>query len=81
MENIDQFFITLDLANLAFDGMYDFMQSQNKGSILLDARVSYKVKNFKFAFIIDNLLSSTYSVRPMGVSAPRLTTIQVTYKL
>jgi outer membrane receptor protein involved in Fe transport len=81
MENIDQFFITLDLANLAFDGMYDFMQQQNKGSLLLDARVSYKVKNFKFAFIIDNLLSSTYSVRPMGVAAPRLTTIQVTYRI
>jgi outer membrane receptor protein involved in Fe transport len=81
MENIDQFFITLDLANLAFDGMDNFMRQQNHGSILLDARVSYKVKNFKFAFIIDNLLSSTYSVRPMGVSAPRLTTLQVTYKL
>lgn len=81
MENIDQFFITLDLANLAFDGMYDFMQQQNNGSVLFDARVSYRVKNFKFAFIIDNLLSSTYAVRPMGVAAPRLTTFQVTYKL
>jgi iron complex outermembrane receptor protein len=81
MENIDQFFITLDLANLAFDGMYNFMQQQNNGSVVLDARVSYKVKNFKFAFIIDNLLSTTYSVRPMGVAAPRLTTLQVTYKI
>jgi outer membrane cobalamin receptor len=81
MENIDQFFLTLDYFNLAFHGMNNFMQSQNNGSVVLDARVSYRVKKFKFAFIIDNLLSTTYSVRPMGVSAPRLTTFQVSYKL
>jgi len=81
MENIDQFFITLDLANLAFEGMDNFMRQQNNGSWVFDARVSYKVKNFKFAFIIDNLLSTTYSVRPLGAAPPRLTTVQVTYKL
>lgn len=53
----------------------------NNRSIVFDAHVSYKVKSFKFAFIIDNLLSTTYSVRPLGVSAPRLTTIQITYKI
>ncbi len=81
MENIDKFFINLDNAGVAFDGINQFMQEQNKGTVVFDARISYKVKNFKFAFIIDNLLSTVYSVRPLGAAAPRLTTLQVTYKL
>jgi outer membrane receptor protein involved in Fe transport len=81
MENIDQFFLTLDAIGFAFKGMNKFMQEQNNGSVVFDLRASYRVKRFKFAFIVDNLLSTTYSVRPMGVAAPRLTTIQITYKM
>lgn len=81
MENIDNFFLILDQFNLAFKGMNKFMDEQNGGAVVFDMRASYKVKKFKFAFIIDNLLSTVYSVRPMGAAAPRLTTIQITYKL
>lgn len=81
MQNIDNFFLILDDANLAFEGMRNFMERQNNGSIVLDARVSYKISNFKIAFIIDNLLNAEYSVRPLGVASPRVTTLQFTYRI
>lgn len=81
MENIDYFFISLDNANLAFNGITNFMQNQNNGVAVFDIRASYKIKKFKVGFIVENLMNIIYSVRPLGVQAPRLMTLQLTYKI
>lgn len=81
MKNIDNIFGILDNANLGFHGINDFMQRQNNGSIVFDARISYKIQKFKIAFIVDNMLNAEYSIRPLGISPPRVTTLQLTYKI
>jgi len=81
MTNIDRFFLVMDDFDLAFEGMRDFMERQNKGSVVFDARISYKINKFKIAFIVDNLLNREYSVRPLGVASPRVTTLQLTYRI
>lgn len=81
MQNIDNIFEILDNANQGFEGITEFMDSQNNGSIVFDARISYRIKKFKIAFIVDNMLNAEYSIRPLGISPPRVTTLQFTYKI
>lgn len=81
MQNIDKFFFTLDDANFAFNGIRDFMESRKNGGIVFDARISYRIKKFKVAFIMDNMLNAEYSVRPLGIAPTRLSTLQISYRI
>lgn len=81
MQNIDKFFLILDDANLAFHGIRKFMESQKYGSVVFDARISYQIKKFRVAFIMDNILNAEYAVRPLGIAPTRLSTVQVSYRI
>jgi iron complex outermembrane receptor protein len=81
MQNIDNFFLIMDDAGLAFNGIRNFMENQSNGSVVFDARVSYKINKFKVAVIMENILNAEYSVRPLGIAPTRLSTVQLSYRI
>lgn len=82
MRNIDKFFYNFDRPGYFQTGIKQYRQEHNKGTLVYDARISYDTKkHFKFAFIINNLLNTEYSLRPISVEAPRVTSLQIVYKI
>jgi len=81
MKNIDSFFYIYDISGLFKSGIVKYREEHNKGSFILDFRVSYALKGFKFSVLVNNLLNKEYSLRPLTMEAPRLTTVQVIYQI
>lgn len=85
IRNVDKFFYDLEVwptNDPAFNiGMKDYREKHNRGNIILDLRVSYSIRSFRFSAIVNNLLNTEYSIRPATVESPRLTSIQVIYKI
>lgn len=85
IENIDKFFETLETwpaGNPAFDiGIMKYREEHNKGTFLMDLRVSYMLRSFRFSVIVDNLFNNEFSLRPGTIEPTRLTTMQVIYKI
>lgn len=87
VRNIDKFFETLETfppppQPPAFDiGLIDYRAKHDKGNFIVDLRVSYAFRAFKFSAIVSNLMNTEYSLRPATVEATRLTSIQVIYKI
>lgn len=83
MKNIDRAIISLANTKIpGFVGMTEFMEEHNSGNIVFDMRVGYNIaKKFKVSFIMENILNAEYSVRPMGISPTRLSTVQLTYRI
>jgi outer membrane receptor protein involved in Fe transport len=81
MKNIDKFFYNFDYPGMLNTGIYEYRKDYDNPNLIWDARLSYEFrKHFKFAFIVNNLLNTEYSLRPITIEAPRTTMIQVTYK-
>lgn len=93
MKNVDGVFVELDknevghaawLDNMQMDlpfyGISEFMRRHDWGSLVLDLRASIEVDHFTFSFVINNLLNAEYSLRPLYIEAPRLYTLQITYR-
>ena len=60
----------------------DYFAENNKGIWIIDARVSYAFnKKHKLAFICNNLLNNSYSLRPLKIESPRSLMLQYTLKL
>jgi iron complex outermembrane receptor protein len=96
MKNVDNFFFNYDAANpenseiknrmllgmdLPFYGFYNYYHTHEKGSFVLDARISFFVKNFTLSFIVKNLLNESYYLRPMLMEPTRTYTFQLVYDL
>jgi len=93
MKNIDKTFYNMDRFHpdaeeaiagtkgiFPYDGLYDYRQMNDKGTWVLGLRAGVEYANVKLAVIVHNLLNKEYSLRPMAAEAPRLTTLQLTYK-
>lgn len=95
MKNVDQFFYNLDRynenasrpvrtskASFPFDGLEEYRNQpeHQKGTTIFGLRASVELWNIKLSLLVNNLLNTEYSLRPMSPEAPRLTTIQVSYK-
>ncbi len=52
-------------------GAQEYRTINNKGYTVLNLRTSYKWKNTKISFLIDNLLNNEYTVRPAELQPPR----------
>jgi outer membrane receptor protein involved in Fe transport len=64
-----------------FAAVKRFRDAHNNGFSLLDLRIAYKVnKNFKIAFLVNNLTNTVYSYRPALLEAPRSVLARVEYK-
>ncbi|MCB9222677.1 MAG: TonB-dependent receptor [Crocinitomicaceae bacterium] len=61
----------------------DFFEEHQKGSLVMDLRVSYefgKAFKHKFAIIIKNLTNELYSLRPLKIEAMRSSVLQYSLK-
>jgi iron complex outermembrane receptor protein len=82
MRNIDKFFYDTDRPGFFKTGIKQYRKENNSGSFVFDIRISYKLNgHFKFALLINNLLNSQYSLRPISIESPRVTSIQLIYKV
>lgn len=62
-------------------GLKKYRADHNQGSYLVDCRVSCQVRNFKLSVIVNNLFNSEVSLRPMTVEPPRMTQLQLVYRI
>jgi iron complex outermembrane receptor protein len=77
MKNIDVFLDELDTPKLMNSGIVKYREEHNKGNFIVDSRVSYSYRDFKFSFLVKNFFNTEYSLRPMTIEAPRTTSLQV----
>lgn len=93
MKIVDRLFLDLDKRaeghdpwldwvkdGMPFDGMNKYMDEHQNGSFVLDLRASVELGSFTIAVMMNNVLNSTYALRPLCVEAPRLTKVQVVYR-
>jgi len=83
MQNIDKFFYEI-LDGQMFGvktGIKKYREEHNTGTFIVDYRVSYAMKSFKFSVIVNNLLNTEFSLRPLTIEPPRLTQLQVIYRI
>jgi len=83
MKNIDKFFYEI-LDGQMFGvktGIKKYREEHHSGTFILDYRVSYAMKSFKFSVIVNNLMNTEFSLRPLTVEPPRMTQLQVVYKI
>ena len=83
MKNIDRAFYEI-LDDPMFNvktGIKQYREEHNTGTFILDYRVSYALKSFKFSIIVNNLLNTEFSLRPLTMESPRMSQFQVIYKI
>ena len=81
MKNIDQFFYdALDNGSIK-TGISKYRAEHNTGTYIFDYRVGYALKSFKFSLIVNNLMNTEFSLRPLTIEPPRMTQLQVIYKI
>ena len=83
MKNIDRAFYEIldDPMFKVKTGIKKYREEHNTGTFILDYRVSYTLKSFKFSFIINNILNTEFSLRPLTMEAPRMSQVQVLFKI
>ena len=82
MYNIDKFFMQTDRPGLFNTGIKEYRKEHHNGDFVFDARISYELKkHFKFTVLMSNILNTEYSLRPISVEPPRVTSIQIVYKV
>jgi len=77
MKNIDIFLYQLDQPNAMHSGIKKYREEHNNGNFIVDFRVCYMLKDFKFSVLINNVFNTEYSLRPITIESPRTTSIQV----
>jgi hypothetical protein len=77
IKNIDIFLVQLDTPGAMHSGIIKYREEHNNGNFIIDFRVGYSLKDFKFSFLVNNLLNTEYSLRPMTIESPRVTSLQV----
>lgn len=73
MSNIDKVF-ELPIAGSTYilPGLKEYRQKYNKGNLVFDARIAYKITdNFRVSFIVNNVFNAEYSSRPGDIQPPR----------
>ncbi|HWY97911.1 MAG TPA: TonB-dependent receptor, partial [Bacteroidia bacterium] len=80
MQNIDTIFYVFDTQ--AGYGIKKYRDAHMGGINVVDARVSVQAtKTLKVAFVVDNLLNLSYSLRPLKIEAPRSFALRLTYRV
>ncbi len=68
--------------SIIFPGLHNYWEDHNTGYFAMDARVGVEIsKKIKMWFIVNNLLNTEYTLRPMDVSQPRTFVFQVNAKI
>ena len=77
MRVVDQFLFSL---GSVFGDLPGYFQRVGDGAWVFDFRLGYEWKWGRIGLVMENIGNTTYSVRPLGISAPRLTTVQLGIK-
>ncbi|MCK9421803.1 MAG: TonB-dependent receptor [Bacteroidales bacterium] len=77
MKNIDIFLYQLDTPKAMHSGIVKYRQEHNGGNFIVDFRIGYVFGIFKVSMIVNNLMDTEYSLRPITIEAPRTTSLQV----
>jgi len=75
MKNIDADLINLE--PVMHSGIKEYRDTHKTGNFIVDGRVSYSYRDFKFSFLVKNFFNTEYSLRPMTIEPPRTTSLQV----
>jgi iron complex outermembrane receptor protein len=66
----------------ALSDAYVITDDGKSGEWVMDARISYQAtKWMKVAFIVNNFMNRSYSLRPAKIESPRTAAIQLTFKV
>jgi len=77
MKNIDIFLYQLDQPNAMHSGIKRYREEHNNGNFIVDFRVGFLLKDFKFSLMVNNIFNTEYSLRPITIESPRTTSLQV----
>ncbi len=77
MRNIDIFLYQLDTPKAMHSGIVKYREAHHDGNFILDFRVGYAFGIFKVSLLVNNLMNTEYSLRPITIEAPRTTSVQV----
>ncbi len=82
MQNIDKVFEEPIAQNTyILPGLKEYRKIYNKGNLVFDARVSYKVNDtMKIGLIANNVFNAEYSSRPGDIQPPRNFLVQLSWK-
>ncbi len=78
IQNIDKIFYLFEPQ--MHSGIEKYRNTHNKGIKAFDARIGMEVtKNFKLAFVVNNVFNLSYSLRPLKIESPRTFAIRLSY--
>jgi len=77
MQNIDIFLYQLDQPKAMHSGIKKYREEHNSGNFIVDFRVGYAFGIFKVSLMVNNLMNTEYSLRPITIEAPRTTSVQL----
>ncbi len=78
VQNIDAIFYAFEPQ--MHSGIEQYRDSHTGGTIIYDARIGMDVsKNFKFAFVVNNVLNLSYSLRPLKIESPRTFALRLSF--
>lgn len=80
MKNMDKPFYAFDILGFPFFGMKDFVKRTENGAWVFDFRFAFEMEKFTTSIIINNLLNTEYSLRPLHVEPTRLISLAINYK-
>jgi iron complex outermembrane receptor protein len=82
MTNIDLIFEeAIGGTTYILPGLKNYRKIYNKGNLVFDARIGYKISDkYRVGFMVNNLLNAEYSTRPGDVQPPRQFLIQLQMK-
>ncbi|MDG1349931.1 MAG: TonB-dependent receptor [Crocinitomicaceae bacterium] len=82
MRNIDKVFEEpIGGTTYILPGLKEYRQIYNKGNLVFDARLGYKLNDqYRLGFMVNNLFNSEYTSRPGDIQPPRNFSVQVQMK-
>lgn len=82
VRNIDGAFITLDDSGLLSTGVSEWMETHRTGDTIIDARIGFDITpQLRAAFIMNNVMNRSYSLRPLAIEAPRSMQVQLSLNM
>ncbi len=61
-------------------GIEKYRKENDGGTVVVDARIGMDItKKFKAAFIVNNALNKSYSLRPLKIESPRTFALRLSF--
>lgn len=80
VQNIDRVFYRFEY--LMKSGIENYRKENNDGTLIFDARIGMDItKKFTAAFIVNNVMNKSYSLRPLKIESPRTFAIRLSYNI